>query len=133
MCLVSLFIEKERSGQSKLKIGFYKESNKSFSISSTSFVNNDINFNFDDENKNALIAKSSINSVGFLKRNSELKIAFSINVNNGDNLDMPHRKSAIIIANITSIGNNPRLSSNFIKKSLFKSNSYNNESFETEL
>ncbi|MBR3259531.1 MAG: hypothetical protein IKG09_02100, partial [Mycoplasmataceae bacterium] len=122
----------ERSGQIKLKIGFYKESNKSFSISSNSFVNNDINFNFDDENKNALIAKSSINSVGFLKRNSELKIAFSINVNNGDNLNMPHRKSAIIIANITSIGNDPRLSS-FSKKSLFKSNSYDNESFETEL
>ena len=131
LSLVPLFIEKE-SGQSKLKIGFYKESNNSFTGSFTNNVDN-INFNFDDENKNALIAKSSINSIGFSKKNTELKIAFSINVNNGNNFNIPHRKSAIIIATITSIGNSPGLSPSFIKKSLFKSNSYSNENIETEL
>ena len=58
MSLVPLFIEKESSGQSKLKIGFYKESDNSFTgYGNTTRDVDNINFNFDDENKNALIAK----------------------------------------------------------------------------
>ncbi|MBR2998887.1 MAG: hypothetical protein IKF44_00630, partial [Mycoplasmataceae bacterium] len=136
LSLVPLFIEKEESGQSKLKIGFYKEiSNNSFYGSFTRPIDN-INFNFNDENKNALIAKSSINSIGFSKKNTELKIAFSINVNNGgNNFNIPHRKSAIIIATITNIGTSlgAGLSPDFIKKSLFKPDSYSNENLQTEL